>query len=164
MMKGKIPVYQCQGNEYDIQGSAEGILIGGNLATLTTVLSTDYDCTTIKEPFILFVEEVEEDYEHIHRFLTILDHQGILDKASGLIFGEWVDIPTECGTYNGNARGGRFKSVADMISREFLQGRQTPVAFGFPAGHGNANYPLLMGAKLKLDVSEDSYTLEWIKE
>lgn len=164
MMIGKIPVYHCKGNEYDIPGSAEGILIGGNLATLTTVLGTDYDCTAIKEPFILFVEEVEEDYEHIHRFLTILDHQGILDKAAGLIFGEWVDIPTECGTYNGNARGGRFRSVADMISREFLQDKQIPVAFGFPAGHDNVNYPLLTGAKLKLDVSKDGFTLEWVKE
>lgn len=164
MMAGKIPVYQCQGSEYDIQGTAQGILIGGNLATLTTVLDTEYDCTAIEEPFILFLEEVEEDYEHIHRFLTILDHKGILDKAAGLIFGEWVDIPTACDTYNGNTRGGKFKSVADMISRQFLEGRQIPVAFGFPAGHGNVNYPLLMGAELKLDVGEDSYTLEWICE
>ncbi len=164
VMKGQIPVYQCQGSEYDIPGSVEGVLIGGNLATLTTVLDTDYDCTMIEEPFILFLEEVEEDYEHIHRFLTILDHKGILDKASGLIFGEWVDIPKECDTYNGNSRGGKFKSVADMISREFLEGRKIPVAFGFPAGHANVNYPLLMGVKLKLDVREDSYTMEWINE
>ena len=163
IMKGMVPVYQCQGSEYDIPGSAEGVLIGGNLSTLTTVLDTEYDCTAIEEPFILFLEDVEEDYEHIHRLLTILKHKGILDKASGLIFGEWIDIPTECDTFNGNSRGGKFKSVADMISREFLEGRQIPVAFAFPAGHGNVNYPLLMGVKLKLDVSEEGYTMEWIK-
>ena len=164
MMKGMIPAYRCEGSGYDIPGSAEGILIGGNLATLTTVLDTEYDCTAIEEPFILFLEEVEEDYEHIHRFLTTLKHKGILDRASGIIFGEWVDIPAECETYNGNSRGGKFKSVADMISREFLEGRQLPVAFGFPAGHGDVNYPLLMGARLKLDVSEDGYTMEWVNE
>ncbi len=163
MMKGEIPVYQCGGSEYDIPGCAEGILIGGNLSTLTMVLHTAYDCTTIEEPFILFLEEVGEDMEHIHRFLTILKHEGILDRASGLIFGEWVDIPTECGTYNGNSRGGEFQSVADMISRQFLEGRQIPVAFGFPAGHDDVNYPLLMGAKLKLEVREDGYTMDWIR-
>lgn len=162
MMRGEIPVYQCGGSEYDIPGSAQGILIGGNLATLITVLDTEYDCTAIDKPFILFLEEVAEDYEHIHRFLTILEHKGILDKASGLIFGEWVDIPADCESYSGNSRGGEFKSVADMIRREFLEGRQIPVAFGFPAGHGDVNYPLLMGAELKLEVSEDGYTMEWI--
>ena len=163
-MLGKIPVYQCQGSKYDIPGSVEGILIGGNLSTLTTVLDTAYDCTTMEEPFILFLEEIEEDLEHIHRYLTILKHRGILDKAAGIIFGEWVDIPAACEIYNGNSRGGKFKSIADMISREFLQGLQIPVAFGFPAGHGNVNYPLLMGVKLKLDVSKNGYTMEWIND
>ena len=161
MMRGEVPVYRCRGSEYDIPGSAEGILIGGNLATLTTVLDTKYDCTAIDKPFILFLEEVEEDYEHIHRFLTILKHKGILDRASGIIFGEWVNIPAECDSYNGNSRGGKFKSVADMIRREFLEGRQIPVAFGFPAGHAAVNYPLMMGTELKLSVDQDGYTLEW---
>jgi len=37
-----------------------------------------------------------------------------------------------------------------------------PVAFGFPAGHGDKNYPMLMGENVKLDVSEDEFTIEWI--
>ena len=40
--------------------------------------------------------------------------------------------------------------------------RDIPVAFGFPAGHGDANYPLLMGTKVKLAISEKSYSLEWL--
>ena len=31
--------------------------------------------------------------------------EGILDEAEGIIFGEWVDRPVECDTYNGNSRG-----------------------------------------------------------
>ena len=162
ILNGEVPVYQVEGSEYDRKGSATGILIGGNLSTLTATLDTPYDVTAIDEPYILFLEDVEEDMEHIHRFLSILEHQGVLDKAVGLIFGEWVDYPEECETYNGNSRGGKFKSVADMISRQFLNDRNIPVAFGFPAGHGEVNYPLMMGTKLKLDVNEDSYTLEWL--
>ena len=164
IITGQIPSYKCGGSEYDIQGEAEGILIGGNLATLTTVLDTAYDCTAVNEPYILFLEETEEDYEHIHRFLAILEHEGILDEAEGIIFGEWVDRPVECDTYNGNSRGGEFTSVADMISRQFLSDRDIPAAFGFPAGHADVNYPLLMGAKAKLAVNDDSFTLEWINE
>ena len=164
LMGGEVPSYRCEGSDYDIEGSAQGVLIGGNLATLTSVLDTAYDCTSIDEPYILFLEDVDEDYELIHRFLTILDHKGILDKAKGLIFGEWVEYPEECETYTGNSRGGEFKSVADMISRQFLKGKTIPVAFGFPAGHGNTNYPLLMGAEVKLDVSENSFSLEWLNQ
>ncbi len=161
MMQGEIPAYRCQGSSYDKQGTAEGILIGGNLSVLTTVLSTNYDPTVMDEPFILFLEETEEDMERIHRYLTVLKHMGILDKASGLLFGEWTDVPAECETYSGSSRGGEFKSVADMIDRQFLSDLDVPVAFGFPAGHSSVNYPLLIGNPAKLTVAEDSYTLEW---
>lgn len=39
--------------------------------------------------------------------------------------------------------------------------QDVPVAFGFPAGHGDTNYPLLMGATAHLSVSNDSFTLGW---
>ncbi len=162
IMTGEVPSYRCRGSEYDVPGTAEGILIGGNLATLTAVLDTAYDCTATGEPYILFLEDVEEDYGHIHRYLTVLKHLGVLDRAAGIIFGEWVDYPKECEPYSGSSRGGSFESVADMISREFTADSDIPVAFGFPAGHGGVNYPLLMGARLRLEVSEDSFTLEWL--
>ncbi len=161
-LKGQIPIYSCRGSEYDVRGSAEGVLIGGNLATLTAVLNTAYDCTRTDKPYILFLEEVNEDYEHIHRFLTILKHAGVLDQAEGIIFGEWVDVPADCESYSGSSRGGEFRSVADMISREFLNDWDKPACFGFPAGHGDVNFPLLMGAELKLNVGEENFTMEWV--
>ena len=164
ILQGEIPVYHVEGTDSDIPGQAEGILIGGNLVTLTSVLNTAYDCTRTGQPYILFLEEVAEDYEHIHRGLTILDHFGVLDNAQGIIFGEWIEVPEECETYGGSSRGGAFQSVRDMISRQFLQDCKIPVAFGFPSGHGTVNYPLLMGAPMRLNVTEDSYTLEWLAE
>ena len=164
MLEGEMPVYQVQGSDYDVQGTAEGILIGGNLATITAVLDTYYDATAIDEPYILFLEDVNEDYEHIHRFISILEHQGVLDKAEGFIFGQWIEYPEDCDTYNGNSRGGRFTSAADMINRQFIKDRNKPAAFGFPAGHGSINYPLLMGSKVRLEVKDGSYTIEWLPE
>ena len=162
ILRGKVPSYLCEGSSVNIEGTAQGILIGGNLATLTSVLDTAYDCTSLQEPYILFLEEVGEDYEHLHRFLTILDRRGVLDKAAGIVFGEWSDYPQECRTYNGNSRGGEFLSVDDLISRQFLKNRRLPVAFGFPAGHGGINYPLLMGAAVRLEVTKSGYSLEWL--
>ena len=162
MLKGKIPSYRCETNEYCINGSAEGVLIGGNLSTMTAVINTAYDCTKAGKPYILFFEEIGEDIQHIHRSLEILKHAGVLDGASGIVFGEWKDIPADFGGYGGDSRGGEFVSVEDMIAREFLKAYNKPVAFGFPAGHSDTvNFPLLMGVNAKLVVSDGNYTLDW---
>lgn len=161
LMQGEVPSYSCAANEYCKPGTAEGVLIGGNLSTLTATLNTAYDCTQAKEPYILFLEDVEEDMQHMHRYLTILRNFGVLDGAAGIVFGEWADTPADYGDYDGIARGGKFASVADMIDRQFLQDVDVPVAFGFPAGHADVNYPLLMGETARLDVGDDAFALEW---
>ena len=161
LVKGEAPGYRCEGSPYDRQGSAEGILTGGNLSSFLTVLDTDYNPVGTDKPYILFLEDVNVDMEYVNRCMTILKHKGVLENASGIVFGEWIDVATECDTYSGNSRGGRFKSVADMISRQFTNELGIPVAFGFPAGHGEKNYPLLMGAEVRLDVQNGSYTWDW---
>jgi muramoyltetrapeptide carboxypeptidase len=162
MLRGEIPSYTCEGSDYDKQGQAEGILIGGNLSTFTSVLGTVYDCTKTDQPYILFFEDESEDLQHVHRYLAVLKHLGVLDRASGIVVGEWVDVPTDMDDYDGSSRGGAFKSMSDMISRQYLSDLDIPVAFDFPAGHGETNYPLLMGAKARLDVSAGSFTLSWV--
>lgn len=161
LVMGEVPSYKCASSGYDKEGQAEGVLIGGNLSTLLTVLNTDYDVTKTDRPYILFLEDVDINTEFVHRCLTVLKHEGVLDKASGIVFGEWTEFSPYCDTYSGNSRGGEFKSMADMISRQFTQELDIPVAFGFPAGHGETNYPLLMGENVTLDVKKDGYTLEW---
>ncbi len=160
MMLGRIPSYRCEADEEGIDGEAEGVLIGGNLSTFTTVLGTDYDSTAIKEPYILFIEEVGENMRYIHRYLTVLKHSGVLDGAEAIVFGEWTELPADGSGNFGDVRGGEFESVADMIRREFLEGTDVPVAFGFPAGHDDINYPLLMGERARLSVSGNCFTLD----
>ncbi|MCR5419844.1 MAG: LD-carboxypeptidase, partial [Lachnospiraceae bacterium] len=161
LMTGNVPSYLCKSNTPGISGDARGILIGGNLSTFTSVLNTEYDCTGLKEPYILFLEETGENIQHLHRYLTILKHFGVIDNASGIIFGEWTGLPAGGAGNYGATRGGKFETVADMIQREFLEDTNIPIAFGFPAGHGDVNYPLLMGANVTLHVSEDQYTIEY---
>lgn len=161
ILQGEIPEYQCAANDYCREGTAEGVLIGGNLSTYTAVLDTVYESSKIDEPYILFFEETGESIRHIHRYLTVLKHNGVLDKAKGIVFGEWTEIPSVFGVYDGRTRGGQYASVADMICRQFLSEYDIPVAFGFPAGHAEVNYPLLMGEKAVLTVSKDCFTLKW---
>ena len=162
MLRGEIPTYKCAGSEYDRQGTAEGILIGGNLTIMTTVANTEYDSTKLDQPYILFLEDCECDYHQVHYSMTVLKNNGVLDHAAGIILGEWTDTDPMPGDYVGDSRGGKFSGVYDMIYRQFLKDLDVPVAYGFPAGHGENNYPLLMGEKSRLTVTQDSFTLEWM--
>ena len=162
MMKGQRPLYSCAGFEENLPGVAEGILIGGNLSTVTAVLNTEYDCTALQEPYILFFEEIDADLEQVHRLLTVLKHQGVLDQAAGIIFGEWINVPAECETADGSSRGGAYRSMTDMIRRAFFPEADIPIAFGFPAGHGAVNYPLLLGEKIRLQVGGNGVSIEWM--
>ena len=161
LLMGEMPIYTCESSSYCRTGKAKGILIGGNLSTFTGVLESIYDCTKIDEPYILFLEDVNENMQHIHRYLTVLKHLGVLDKAAGIVFGEWTEMPVDLGDYDGLSRGGKFGSVAEMISRQFLDDTDIPVAFGFPAGHGDINYPMLMGEMTELEVGSDEFTLKF---
>ena len=161
MLQGEIPTYKCKGSEYDRQGTAEGILIGGNLTIMTNVANTGYDSTKLDQPYILFLEDVECDYHQVHYSLTVLKNNGVLDHAAAIILGEWTDTDPESGDYTGDSRGGKFRGVYDMVYRQFLKDLDVPIAYGFPAGHGEKNYPLLMGEKVRLSVTQDSFTLEW---
>ncbi len=95
-------------------------------------------------------------------FIMLFKHRDILDNAAGIVFGQWTELPADGEGNYGEARGGLFQSVAEMITRQLLKHFKVPVAFGFPAGHGDVNYPLLMGAETKLEVNADSYTLSWV--
>lgn len=161
LMRGEIPSYECKADEHCKDGRASGILVGGNLSTFIACIGTEYDPTATGEPYILFLEDVEEDLQHIHRCLTVLKHMGVLDKAEGIVFGEWTDNPENTSDYDGDSRGGEFTSVADMIDRQFAPELDMPIAYGFPAGHGDVNFPLLMGADVTLTIENGTFSLTY---
>ncbi|MBP5621970.1 MAG: LD-carboxypeptidase, partial [Thermoguttaceae bacterium] len=105
MLRGEVPSYKFEASPLCVEGEATGVLVGGNLSTFTSILNTESDGSKIDEPLILFFEDVEEDIQHIHRYLIILKHLGVLDRAAGFVFGEWTDLPTD-GTVNFGADRG----------------------------------------------------------
>lgn len=141
LIKGKVSYYRLRGKAFR-RGSASGILLGGNLMTLSSLCGTPY--FPQEKEIILFIEEIKEPLYRIERaFLQILFSlpNGAL---KGLIVGELSEInPLE---------------FLERIS-EFLQDK-VPVGFAFPFGHTLRNYPLLVGAKARLRVLEKIAELE----
>ena len=139
MLLGKIPRYIMPANDMNINGSASGTLVGGNLMTFTPVVGSSADALQY-ENIILFIEEVEESMHNIDRQVNMLQKSGIMDRVKGVILGEFTDCGTE------------FDYSIEKMLTDFFAQFSIPVIVGFPAGHGDINMPLIMGSTCVMDV------------
>lgn len=152
LLLGKVPRYEVPAHSQNILGKATGTLVGGNLCTFAPNLGTQADATEGKD-LILFIEEVEESMHNIDRQFNILVMNGVLDRCKGVILGEFTDCGSEF----------TYENVEAMLGN-YLKGYGIPVLCGFPAGHGDVNLPLVMGASVTIDVRNDGATLSFNME
>ena len=74
-------------------GSASGILKGGNLITLTAMISTDWEIDT--KDAILFFEDVDEKLHEVDRYLTQWILAGKFSGVKALILGDFRGIKSQ---------------------------------------------------------------------
>lgn len=121
---------------------AEGVLTGGNLSLLYSLMGTPGEPDT--DGKILFIEDDGEYYHGIDRMLNSLRLAGKLDNLAGLLVGGMT------GLKEGKMKWGR--SIEDTIL-DIVKEYGFPVFFDCPAGHTNDNRALLMGCKTKIEAS-----------
>jgi muramoyltetrapeptide carboxypeptidase len=125
------------------KGKAKGILTGGNLDVLCSLIGSVSDIDTSGK--ILFIEEIGEHLYRIDRMMWMLKRAGKLDNLAGLIVGGFTDIPDEASV---------FGKTANEIIAEAVENYTYPVCFGFPAGHHEDNRALIFGREVVLDVGD----------
>jgi muramoyltetrapeptide carboxypeptidase len=104
-------------------GDARGILAGGTITQLVSLLGTPWAYMP-PDGCILFLEDVGERPYRIDRMLTQLAQADILARASAVVFGEFP----RC-----REPGGEFD--ARQVATAFAARFSGPVLFGFPSGH-----------------------------
>lgn len=139
MLGGQRPALEFASHPYNHHGSAEGRLLGGNLAVLQALISTPYD---IFNDAILFIEDVAEPIYKIERILYQLRLAGRLNSIKGLIVGQFTLYQPDK----------NYTDIADMIA-DMTADLRIPIAFNAPIGHIPANMPLLHGAPATLTVT-----------
>lgn len=115
-------------------GHAKGRLMGGNLSMICALIGTPY--LPSFEGSIFFIEERGEPLYRIDRMLTQLSLSGALKGVRGIISGNFQDC-------------GEPDSIDALLLEIFSY--EVPVYRGFPAGHGNKNQPLPIGAKAEMN-------------
>lgn len=148
---GTVPQYKISGNPYNMTGHAEGILVGGNLSSYSSVAGTKYQLSDDQD-IILFIEEVEESLHSIDRLFYMLSLQQNFERVKGIIFG----------TFNSIRYDLQYGSVEQMLITH-LHAHDIPVCCGFPVG-SNSCIPFIEGAPCTLDVTPDHALLTYNME
>lgn len=133
--------YSIAPHKLNRKGMAEGIVVGGNLSILNTLVGTKSDIDTTNK--ILFIEDLDEYLYHIDRIMMQMKRSGKLRNLRGLIVGGMTKMRDNEIPFGKTAEEIIFEKVADY---------KYPVCFGFPAGHFDDNRALYLGKKAKLTV------------
>jgi muramoyltetrapeptide carboxypeptidase len=121
------------------KGEASGLLVGGTLTQLAASLGTPWAFTP-PAGSLLFIEDVAERPYRIDRMLTQLNQSGVLQRAGGIIFGEFPSCDEPTGEHR----------IQDVLA-EFMRDFPGPVMFGFPSGHTNGpTWTLPFGVRARM--------------
>jgi muramoyltetrapeptide carboxypeptidase len=126
-------------------GSVRGILYGGCLSILVSLLGTSYEPQT--EGKLLFLEDTGVKPYQVDRMVWQLRQAGKLDKVCGIVFGEMIDCTSP----------GAPPGLLEEAILHALEGFDGPVAIGLRSGHvSRQNVTLTFGVEAELRVAYEA--------
>ncbi|NDA56785.1 MAG: LD-carboxypeptidase, partial [Betaproteobacteria bacterium] len=124
-------------------GKAQGHLVGGNLAVLSSMAGSGF-LPQFKDA-ILFIEDTNEYIYRVDRMLSTLMLSGALDRLAGVVIGAF----TQCTPGEGFGR-----STLDEVFDDYFLERSYPVFRGAAIGHIRQKFTVPIGAKAEIDATE----------
>ena len=167
-LRGEKLEYSLPAHPLNRQGTAEGLIAGGNLSVLYGLQGTPFGIQnsqftmhnaqfsmhnaqfTMHNAPILLIEDVGERHYHVDRMIRNLRLSGVLAQIGGLIVGQFSDCEDDPSMPGGSIRQTIWEAVADY---------DYPVVFDFPCGHVERNLPIRLGSPAKLQVEKDGVRL-----
>jgi muramoyltetrapeptide carboxypeptidase len=117
-----------------VPGTAEGRLLGGNLALLAASIGTP---TFARPAGIVVLEDVGENSYRIDRLLTQLLRSGWFDQVNGLVIGDFTDSDDV--------------DLVGEVVRERLVPLGVPMLEGAAIGHAEVNLAIPLGLPVRLE-------------
>ncbi len=133
-------------------GTAEGILFGGNLATIVRLIGTPY--LPPLEHSILYLEDIGEAPYRIDALLSQLRLVGVLDSLGGVVLGEFTNCEPSAGKRSFSCR---------EVLHHYFSNAPYPVAEGLEFGHISSKVSVPFGVRAKLTVDESGANLEMLE-
>ena len=145
LLESPRPAAALSGTASYVGGSAEGVLIGGNLSVLTRMLGTPW--MPPLDGAILLLEDQGERPYRLDRMWTHLQLAGAFARVRGIALGTFTSCEEPGAPY----------TSADVL-RELAADTGLPCAAGFPIGHGEVNEPVPLGVRVRLDADAPRLT------
>jgi muramoyltetrapeptide carboxypeptidase len=150
-MRGELEAVGFRCGTAQVKGlDRKGVLWGGNLTVLCSMLGTPY-LPQIKGG-ILFVEDVNEHPYRIERMLLQLHQAGILGAQKAVLLGHFTNFKP-----SPNDRGYRLKTAIEHVASQ----TRVPILTGLPVGHVDTVVTLPIGREVRLMVQERDAFLVW---
>ena len=125
------------------KGRAEGRILGGNLALLSSLLGTEY-FPNLKDA-ILLLEDIHEPPYRIDRMLNQLRLAKVFKQINGVMLGHFVDCVEQDPT---------VKTFSlNQIIIQYFQNIELPVLYNIKHGHIKDNITIPLGLKCVLNAS-----------
>lgn len=137
------------------QGKVNGILVGGNLEVLMTLLGTEYEPNWKGK--ILFWEEVGRTTEEIDFWLTHLRLSRVLEKISGIVIGKLTSVTT---LRSGDDWNPKKAFPINKIVLELCRDYKFPIIRGVPFGHSYPQITIPIGVKATIDTSKKLFSID----
>lgn len=142
-MEDELTLENPEGEDFKVMvdGFAEGIIIGGNLTLLTSMIGTPYEVNTKGK--ILFIEDIGEGVDRLDRMMHQLIYSNKLQDAEGIIFGEFTDCTNSYDeTY----------TVIEML-KNLLADYSKPIMYNIKSGHCSPMSTIPLGAMCRMDTT-----------
>jgi len=132
------------------QSSVDGVMWGGNLAMVASLVGTPY--LPAIERGILFLEDVAEHPYRVERMLWQLHYAGILARQQAIVLGAFTEyaLASNDGGYDLDAAVARIRDACEV-----------PIYTGLPFGHVRDKITLPVGGRLALDVRDGAARLRF---
>ncbi|MCH1878315.1 LD-carboxypeptidase [Alcaligenes ammonioxydans] len=138
LMRGELELFSFESEDSDAV-DGHGVLWGGNLALVCSLLGTPYFPQV--DGGILFLEDVGEAPYRVERMLTQLWHAGVLNRQMAVVLGRFTAYKT-----GASDNGFEMESVVRWL-RETVK---VPVVTGLPYGHVEVKVSLPIGQEVGL--------------
>ena len=122
---------EYKGNHIIKEGSANGIIWGGNLATVTSLCGQDF---VPDEDFIFFTEDLNEPVYKIDKMFTqLFNIEKFKDNCKGIVLGDFLNVGNE-----------------EWLN-EFFNEFKIPAVGGFKITHNQEKITIPIGKKASLE-------------
>ncbi|MDE0724734.1 MAG: LD-carboxypeptidase [Alphaproteobacteria bacterium] len=132
-LTGELPIEYFAGQT----GTKTSHIIGGNLCLFSNIMHTKYQPKL--KGAVLILEDDGEELRNVDRMLLHLKNQGVFNKVSAVILGEFTNIKDT------EHKGRPFAKDLKSILEEHMQDVPCAVYINAPFGHGSRLFPLPIG-------------------